>query len=351
MTAPALWQGLDGQDDAVALLQRSIERPVHAYLLTGARGTSFELGARHLAAALTAADDEDAVRRVLAGFHPDVVEFRPEGVMYTLANEIRAPRGGESFARDRLLPRVVPEAHAAPTEGARKVIVIHEAERLQGNQGEAANMLLKTLEEPPPRTVLILTTSFPDDLLDTVRSRCQHIVFSSRVVVEPSAADRELRGVFVAAVRSLDGSGAAAAIGAASIDEALGAYLETLQEQFDAEESALRDEMDAVGYDDRTVTRLVRRLEEQHKRRLRRARREALVDGITAIEVVYRDALAGPDAPRADPSAPPSSADPRASVRALDACREARQSLEHNPNEGLLLERLLLHLPELVPVS
>lgn len=351
MTAAALWQGLDGQDAAIALLQHSIERPVHAYLLTGARGTSFELGARHLAAALTAPDDDDAVRRVLAGFHPDVVEFRPEGVMYTLANEIRAPRGGESYARDRLLPRIIPEAHAAPTEGARKVIVIHEADRLQGNQAEAANMLLKTLEEPPPRTVLILTTSFPDDLLETVQSRAQRIDFSSRVVAEPSAAERELRGKFAATARSLDGSGAAVAIGAASLDDALRAYLATLEEQFEAEEGTLRDEMDAVGYDDRTVQRLVRRLEEQHKRRLRRARREALVEGITAIEVVYRDALAGPDAPRADSSLPASSADPRASVRALEACREARQSLEHNPNEGLLLERLLLHLPELVPIS
>jgi len=347
----ALWHDLEGQDDAVALLQRSIERPVHAYLITGARGTTFELGARHLAAALVSPDDDDAIRRVLAGFHPDVVEFRPEGVMYTLANEIRAPRAGESYARDRLLPRVVPEAHAAPTEGARKVIVIHEADRLQGNQAEAANMLLKTLEEPPPRTVLILTTSYPDDLLDTVRSRCQRIDFSSRVVIDPTGAERALRQAFTDTARSLDGSGAAAAKGADRLDDALRTYLETLEAQLDAEETALRDEMDALGYDDRTVQRLVRRLAEQHKRRLRRARREALVEGITAIETLYRDALAGPGGPRTDPSAPAPQADPRASVRALDACRDARQALEHNPNEGLLLERLLLHLPELVSIS
>jgi DNA polymerase-3 subunit delta' len=338
-----LWEGLDGQEQAVALLRHSAARPVHAYLVAGPRGSTFELGARHLAAALVAPDDADAVRRVLGGFHPDVVEFRPEGVMYTLANEIRAPRGGESFQRDRLLPRVIPEAHASPTEGAYKVIVIHEAERLQGNQSEAANMLLKTLEEPPPRTVMILTTSFPDELLETVRSRCQRVDFSGLVVAAPSPAEVDLRARFTDAVRALDGTGAAVERSVGLIDDALNGYLASLEATFDEEETATRADLEAAGYDDRTVQRLVRRLQEQRKRRLRRARRDALVEGITSFETIYRDVLAGPDAPRGD--RPVLAADPRASVRALDACREARESLEHNPNESLLLERLLLHLP------
>ena len=91
----------------------------------------------------------------------------------------------------------------------------------------------------------------------------------------------------------------------------------------------------------------LRRLEEQHKRAHRRARTDALLEGITALETVYRDALAGPGRRAAQPR-------PRAAGRcrrgaaaaALDACREARQAIaEFNPNETLLVERLLLHLP------
>ena len=53
------------------------------------------------------------------------------------------------------------------------------SERLHGNQDEPQHALLKTLEEPPPRTHLILVTFAPDDLLETVRSRCQRIDFAS----------------------------------------------------------------------------------------------------------------------------------------------------------------------------
>jgi hypothetical protein len=71
-----------------------------------------------------------------------------------------------------------------------------------------------------------------------------------------------------------------------------------------------------------------------------------LAEGITALETVYRDAMAGPGAPRLNLDRPALSVDARAAGRALDACRAARQALsEHNPNESLLLERLLLHLP------
>ena len=69
-------------------------------------------------------------------------------------------------------------------------------------------------------------------------------------------------------------------------------------------------------------------------------------EGITALETVYRDALAGPGAPTLNLDRPLIVADARAVGAALDACRAARQVLvEHNPNETLLLERLLLHLP------
>ena len=63
---------------------------------------------------------------------------------------------------------------------------------------------------------------------------------------------------------------------------------------------------------------------------------------ITALETMYRDALAAPGATPLNADRPVLTSDPRACVRALEACRRARQALaEHNPNEGLLLEWLL----------
>ena len=94
----------------------------------------------------------------------------------------------------------------------------------------------------------------------------------------------------------------------------------------------------------RAAQALTRRLRERHKREDRRARTEALHEGITALESMYRDALAA--------GAPPMNADREvlavgaaAAAEALDACAEARRAFEFNPNESLLLERLMLHLP------
>jgi hypothetical protein len=87
-----------------------------------------------------------------------------------------------------------------------------------------------------------------------------------------------------------------------------------------------------------------RRLVEAQKRSLRRARTEALLEGIAAIESVYRDALA-PDAPPRNIDRSPLRVGAREAARALDACAATRRSFTFNPTEGLLLEHLLLHLP------
>ncbi len=101
--------------------------------------------------------------------HPDVVEFEPSGASYRVKEDVRE--------------RILPEAARAPIEGERKVLMLFEAERLRGNQNESANAMLKTFEEPPDRTVVMLVTGAPDDLLPTIRSRCQRIDF------EPIADD------------------------------------------------------------------------------------------------------------------------------------------------------------------
>ena len=113
-----------------------------------------------------------------------------------------------------------------------------------------------------------------------------------------------------------------------------------------AEAEQLTADLEAAGYPERTRRAQLRRLEERHKRAHRRARTDALLEGITALETVYRDALAGPGTEPLNLDLRPLVLSPRAAATALDACREARQAIaEFNPNETLLVERLLLHLP------
>ncbi|MGH9033276.1 MAG: hypothetical protein ACRDZV_14230, partial [Acidimicrobiia bacterium] len=127
---------------------------------------------------------------------------------------------------------------------------------------------------------------------------------------------------------------------------AIAASVAELEAAHDQEAEELAAELEAAGYPERTANALKRRLVERQKREHRRARTDALVEGITALETVYRDALAGPDAPAINTDRPPVAAQPRSCDRALRACRAARDVLgEFNPSEGLLLERLLLHLP------
>ncbi len=153
-----------GQERALGALRQAAARPGHAYLLVGPRGSGVEDAAREFAAMLIGvADDERGLRLVMRSVHPDVVEFEPGAASYRVKDDVRE--------------RILPEAARAPIEGERKVLVLFEAERLRGNQNESANAMLKTLEEPPDRTVVVLVTGAPDDLLPTIRSRCQRIDF------------------------------------------------------------------------------------------------------------------------------------------------------------------------------
>ncbi len=67
---------------------------------------------------------------------------------------------------------MLPEIHRAPVEGIRKVVLLRDADRMEPT---VANSLLKSIEEPPPRTVVMLVTDRPEGLLATIRSRCQRV--------------------------------------------------------------------------------------------------------------------------------------------------------------------------------
>ena len=361
MVATDHWARIPGQARAVAQLQRAATRPVHAYLLVGPRGSGVEEAARCFAAALiTSDDDERSWDLVLRGVHPDVVEIDPP------ATQIRIDDA----------QAVVDEVSRSPIEGERKVVVLFDAERLRLNEA-AANKLLKTLEEPPPRAVILLVTSGADQLLPTIRSRCQRVDFAylgaeavaAALAAEGIPAERAellarlaggridraraldgrlgpVRDAFVAVATSTDGTGGAVARHAELVQDAMQAALAGLEEAQVAETEQLGVDLEAAGYPERTRRAQLRRLEERHKRAHRRARIDALLEGITALETVYRDALAGSPAERLNLDHDVLAVNPRAAAGALDACRAARQAIaEFNPNETLLVERLFLHLP------
>ena len=124
-------------------------RLAHAHLLTGAPPAELETLGRGLAANLLDADLEG---------HPDFYLLRPESKSRRV-----------SIAQVRQLEHSLSrKPHRAPL----KVALILEAERMCIPPAEAANAFLKTLEEPPDHSLLILTSDRPEGLLPTVRSRC-----------------------------------------------------------------------------------------------------------------------------------------------------------------------------------
>ena len=360
-TSSEHWARIVGQDRAVAQLQRAADRPVHAYLLVGPRGSGIEEAARCFAAAVVAPDgNERAWDLATRGVHPDVVEVDPP------ATQIRIEDA----------QTIVDEVSRSPIEGERKVILLFDAERLRLNEA-AANKLLKTLEEPPPRAMIVLVTAGADQLLPTIRSRCQRVDFAflnadavatalrgDGVAPERAALFARLSGgrldraraldgrigpvrdAFVAVAGGVDGTGGAVARQVELVQAALQEVLSELEVAQATEAEELTAELEAAGYPERTQRAQLRRLEERHKRAHRRARTDALLEGITALETVYRDAMAGPGVEPLNLDHEPLVMSPRAAAGALDACRAARQAIaEFNPNETLLVERLLLHLP------
>jgi DNA polymerase-3 subunit delta' len=158
-----------GQDAARGALLRAVERGqlAHAYLFEGPAGVGKRSAAHGLAMALdcaaapgTGCGTCEVCRRIEAGIHPDVQTFGPSGA------------GGQIVVDDAKL--IVGLARTRPHEAAARVIIIDDADALNPN---AANALLKTLEEPLARNHLVLCTSAPDKLLPTIRSRTQRIRF------------------------------------------------------------------------------------------------------------------------------------------------------------------------------
>jgi DNA polymerase-3 subunit delta' len=184
------------QGQVVRLLQRSLEqgRLAHAYLFTGSRLSELEALARTLAKTLNcqspphrgytglATDCCDhclACRKTDAETHADVVWIRPESKLRQIEIGQLVPRPN---SKHRPLSDTI---QMKPTEGQAKVAVIVAADRLTV---QAANAFLKTLEEPPANSALMLLTTEPQRVLETIRSRCLRLNFGTEAAYphEPS---------------------------------------------------------------------------------------------------------------------------------------------------------------------
>jgi DNA polymerase-3 subunit delta' len=158
--------GIDAHPHARAVLGPALPpqgSPSHAYLFHGPAGTGKRAIARAFAAALLAdgADDRTSVaERVKRGAHPDLTWVSPSGATEMLVSDIDEP--------------VVAAAARTPFEASRRVFVIEAVDTMND---DAANRMLKTLEEPPPFAHLILLTERREDVLPTIASRCLHVRF------------------------------------------------------------------------------------------------------------------------------------------------------------------------------
>jgi DNA polymerase III subunit delta' len=278
---------LPEQPEARLLLAAAVkEGPAHAYLFHGPAGVGKRAAARSFAAALIG--DE---RRVAAGTHPDLFVLQALGEMIRI-DEIRA------LHRD---------LHMRPYEAARRVYLLLDAHLLND---DAADALLKDLEEPPPYAVIVLVADELGPIPPTIRSRCQLLPFRrlpGRVIRElleeraPQLSETEVRalarvsgGRLDRAERLLDPDARArrdallrvarAPYAEPELDpaEAAATLLEAARAVGDAARAAAEAELETLDLPAREAEQRVRRVQ-------RGAEREELLLALEELAAWYRD--------------------------------------------------------------
>jgi DNA polymerase-3 subunit delta' len=340
------------QPEAERLLEAALaEGPAHAYLLHGPRGVGKQAAAFAFAGALLG--DR---RRVEVRTHPDLYVLEPLGEMIRI-DDVRSLRH---------------DLHMRPFEADRRVYVVLGAERLNE---DAADALLKDLEEPPPYAVIVLVANELGPLPPTILSRCQLVPFrrlSERAIREwlatqaPERDERELHALARAAAGRLDRARrlldpAAGERRDALIAAARAVYRDPGFEPADGA-ATIAAAADALGQEAKEREReaisdldLPAREADQRVRRAQwGAERDELLASLEALEAWYRDLVvvgvgaegAAVHADRLDDlradTALPLDDGPE---RAAETARETWRSLEEfNLNASLTLEALFVRL-------
>jgi DNA polymerase III subunit delta' len=394
MTSLALEQSTEHQPRArVALGAALASEPSHAYLFRGPRGAGKAAVARAFAAEILAdgvTDPDDARRRALLdpSPHPDLVWLRPPGAQH-MVEDVRE--------------RVIRAASYRPFEANKRVFVIEAAEAMRD---ESQNALLKTLEEPPDFVHLILLTSEPAALLETIASRCQPIDFAPlpAEAVEAQLADAGSPDELFAVARLsvgdlsrasflLSDSGRALRTAALSLGRAVGgdspdterdaptpiaetaidprgvasaeshptaptatntpwrALLDTAEDAGEAVEAATRKALEEEA--EAGVKRSARDITDEAKRAGRRQRTEVLDFGLELTASWFRDLAAAASGAedvihnrdRTDElQASAVDLDPVRPRRAMELVQDTRRRLDLNVSEELALEALAFRL-------
>ncbi|MBN2216696.1 MAG: DNA polymerase III subunit delta' [Pirellulales bacterium] len=175
------WQSIEGHDRVAAQFRRALQRGrlASSFLFVGPSGIGKRSFAVALARALLCPTRPEAAMdpcgkcascvQVDAGTHPDLIHVAKPKDKSFLPLELLV---GDK--EHRMREGLCHEIGLKPFAGGRKIAIIDDADYLNA---EGANSLLKTLEEPPPRSVLILVGTSPARQLPTIRSRCQLIQF------------------------------------------------------------------------------------------------------------------------------------------------------------------------------
>jgi len=340
----------------VALSAALAAGPAHAYLFRGPRGAGKRTAARVFAAEILAAaaeDPDDARRRALLdpSPHPDLVWLAPSGAQH-MVEEVRE--------------RVIRSAAYRPFEGGKRVFVIEAAEAMRD---ESQNALLKTLEEPPPFVHLILLSSEPAALLETIASRCQPVDFAPLPLAAVETALRD-----TAAGADADEVAAAARLSAGDVDRARfllseegrklrvdsiamdwKALLADAEAAGEEAEAAVREALEAEK--EAGMKRSARDVSDAAKRSGRRRRTELLDLGLGLAAAWCRD-LAATASGAADLAcnrdrlddlrSKAAGLDPAHARQAAELVQDTRRRLDLNVSEELALEALLFRLEHLL---
>jgi DNA polymerase-3 subunit delta' len=390
MTDAGVFADLVGQDSVVAQLRQAASAAArvlrgeaalgmtHAWLFTGPPGSGRSVAARAFAAALLCPDlgcgHCASCRQVRAGSHADLMLVRPDGLSY-----------GVKQTRDLVL-----RAAGAPSGGRWQVVLFEDADRATE---QAANALLKAIEEPAPRTVWLLCAPSAEELVTTIRSRCRlvvlrtpqsaavadvlirrdgvdperalaaaraaqgHIGRARRLATDPEAARRRED---VLRVPSRVGSLGPALAAAAALVKAAEQEAAAVTEELDVpERDALRQAF-GEGSTGKGVAKAVRGaagalkdLEDRQKSRATRLKRDALDRALLDLAAFYRDVLtvqlraevelanAGHEAELRRLAA---ASAPESTVRKIEAIMACRERLAVNVAPLLAVEEMTLAL-------